>query len=233
MEQTHKTEALTVATPLHIMAGLLSRLLFVFFLPIGIFMLVKAAVQKIRGVEAAIESAPRMEIEPQLIGKTYFHQGHTWAMPTAAGTVTLGFDEFTQKIMGHIDEIELPKVGGFLRQGSVAWRLRHAGRVLQQRTPVEGTILEVNETMADNPSGSSQETNWLLKIQPARLKESVSNMLHGELAEKWMVTAKSQFVQKFPQSIVPVYQDGGELIDDVGDSLNDEEWESVKKEFFQ
>ena len=58
-------------------------------------------------------------------------------------------------------------------------------------------------------------------------------MLHGELADKWMETAKSQFVQKFPQSVVPVYQDGGELIDDVGDTLSNEEWEAVKVEFFQ
>ena len=69
-------------------------------------------------------------------------------------------------------------------------------------------------------------------MRPARLKDNLRNLLHGQLAEKWMEMTKSQFVQQHPLSAEPVYQDGGELVDGVGDMLSDEEWESVKREFF-
>ena len=235
MSQTKEATLSLVKAPLHILIGLFSRLFFVAFLPIGIFMIIKAVVQKIRGVEVASVRETQMMLDPDFIGKKYFHQGHTWAMATSAGTVTVGLDNFAQKVIGPIDTIETPKKGRLLKQGRIAWRLHRGDRVLPQISPVEGTVVEINTNLQDDPSlanKSPYEQGWVLKIRPSRLKENIKNLLHGPLAEKWTELTKSQLAARFPQSLGPVYQDGGELIDGVGNTLTDEEWEIVKREFF-
>jgi glycine cleavage system H lipoate-binding protein len=215
--------------------GLLSRLFFVAFLPIGIFMIIKAIVYKIRGVEAASAPETRIMMVPELIDQKFFHQGHTWAKASAGGIVTIGIDNFAQKVIGAIDAIELPKVGRLLKQGRIAWRLHRGNRILPQLAPIDGTVIEVNDNLQNNPSLANQspyEQGWVLKLRPTRLRENVRNLLQGQLAEKWTELAKSQLAARFPHSLGPVYQDGGELIDGVGNTLTDEEWEIVKREFF-
>lgn len=235
MAQTKEATVSLLKVPLNILIGFFSRLLFVAFIPIGIFMIIKVAVQKIRGVEIASESATRIALEHEMVGQKYFHQGHTWAMATAAGTVTIGLDDFSQKTIGAIDNIELPKVGRFLKQGRIAWKLHRGSRVLPQIAPIDGTVIEINDDLQKDPSLANQspyERGWVLKVKPSRLKANLRNLLHGQLAEKWKELAKSQLAARFPQSLGPVYQDGGELIDGVGNTLTDEEWEIVKREFF-
>jgi len=235
MGQTNQAVTTLLKFPLNITIGILSRLFFVAFLPIGIFMIIKAVVQKIRGVEIASALDTRTMMDPELVGQRYFHQGHTWATATAGGTVTLGIDNFAQKVIGAIDDIELPKVGRLLKQGRIAWKLHRGNRVLPQLAPIDGTVVEVNNDLQQNLSLANQspyERGWVLKVRPSRLKENLRNLLHGQLAEKWTELAKSQLAARFPQSLGPVYQDGGELIDGVGNTLTEEEWEIVKREFF-
>ena len=224
-----------VRIPLNIAIGLLSRLFFVAFLPIGIFMIFKALVLKIRGVEIISATETQTMMDPELVGQKYFHQGHTWAKATTRGTVTIGIDNFAQKVVGAIDAIELPKVGRPLKQGRIAWRLHRGNRVLPQLAPIDGTVVEVNRDLQKDTSLANQSPynrGWVLKVKPTRLKENLRNLLHGQLADKWSELVKSQLAARFPQSLGPVYQDGGELIDGVGNTLTDEEWEIVKREFF-
>ncbi|UCE19317.1 MAG: glycine cleavage system protein H [Gemmatimonadota bacterium] len=235
MAQTKEAVTSIVKTPWHILIGFLSRLFFVAFLPIGLFMIIKAVVFKIRGVEVAEKLKSYALVDPEMVGKKFFHQGHTWAMATETGTVTVGLDNFAQKVLGAIDNLELPKAGRLLKQGRIAWRLHRGNRVLPQISPIDGTIVEVNGDLQKDPTLANQspyEKGWVLKVKPARLKENIRNLLQGQLAEKWMELAKSQLAARFPQSLGPVYQDGGELIDGVGNTLTDEEWEIVKREFF-
>ncbi|MDZ7260706.1 MAG: glycine cleavage system protein H [candidate division KSB1 bacterium] len=235
MKRTKEIIVSTVKVPLYVLTGLFSRLLFVALLPIGIFLSLKAAVRKILGLAVAPEPELLPGLEPELLGLKYFHQGHTWAVATAAGTVTVGLDDFAQKIIGTIDSIELPRIGQTLRQGKIAWKLRHGQRILPQVAPIEGTVIEVNEDLQKSPSlanRSPYEKGWVLKVKPTRLKENLRNLIHGDIGEKWLDLAKSQFVLRFPRAVGPAYQDGGELIDNVGDTLTDEEWERVKREFF-
>jgi len=235
MKQTKETLIATGRVPLQFLAGLFYRLIWIAFLPIGLFMILKAAIQKIRGVEIAEESTVQPALDQDLIGLKFFHKGHTWAVAGTDGTMTVGLDDFAQKLIGAIDKIELPKIGQLLRQGKIAWKLKHGERILPQTAPIEGRVVEVNENLQNDPSlanRSPYEKGWLLKVQPTWLKENLRNLMRGQLGEKWLDMAKSEFVNRFPRTVGPAYQDGGELIDGVGDTLTDEEWEMVKREFF-
>lgn len=235
MKRTKEIIIASGKVPLQFLAGILYRLIWVAFLPIGLFMILKAAVQKIRGVDVSEESEVQLKMKKELIGLKFFHKGHTWAVARADGMMTIGLDDFTQKLIGAIDKIELPKIGQPLRQGKVAWKLRHGERILPQTAPIEGVVVAVNEDLQKDPSlanRSPYEKGWVLKMKPTWLKENLRNLMRGQLGEKWLDVAKSQFVFRFPRSVGPAYQDGGELVDGVGDTLTDEEWETVKHEFF-
>ena len=164
---------------------------------------------------------------PQILDthiERYYHPGHTWVeLNPEDRTVHIGLDSFTRKIIGTVDRIDLPKEGNIIQQGSPLWTLIRGSRQLTQVTPVTGKVIQVNSP------GLEQ---WLVKLIPLDLHKNLNNLLHGDLAEKWLDWSKSQFVMKFVPNQVPVYQDGGELVDDLCKNMTEEQWKKVQKEFF-
>ena len=47
----------------------------------------------------------------------YYHDGHTWARTEHGGRIRVGLDDFAQKLIGNIAEVELPAIGQEVRQG--------------------------------------------------------------------------------------------------------------------
>ena len=156
----------------------------------------------------------------------YYHPGHTWVeLNPEDRSVLVGLDTFTSKIIGPVDKIDLPREGQIIQQGNPIWTLIRGSRRLTQVAPMTGKVVKVNS------QGTSKES-WLVKLSPIELRQNLNNLLKGELADKWTLWSKSQFVLKFVPNPVPVYQDGGELTDDLCKDLTDEQWDKVQKEFF-
>ena len=149
--------------------------------------------------------------------------------------VSVGVDDFAQKLIGEVDAVQIPQVGKVLRQGEMAWELKRAERTLSQVSPISGTVVQVNQNLQDNPSlvnSPPSQEGWLLKVKTTALKEDLKNLFSSGAAKKWMESVKVQFASHFAQEIGPVYQDGGELVAGIGDKLNDAKWEEIVHEFF-
>lgn len=194
------------------------------------------AVGVIRGRKGAQQlQSSKAEEQRIALGATYFHPGHAWATITSDDTVTVGVDTFTQKFIGKVDDIEIPEVGKALQQGEIAWKLKHGELELPQVSPVSGTIVEVNKKLSNDPAlvnRSPYQKGWLLKIKASALREELKNLLPTSRAKEWMENVKSQLASYFAQEIGPVYQDGGELVDDIGSKLSAEEWKAIVHKFF-
>jgi len=67
---------------------------------------------------------------PQFPSDVYYHNGHAWMKLEGGNRIKVGLDDFTQQVMGNIDDIEVPPIGGKLNQGDVAWKVRHGQRKL-------------------------------------------------------------------------------------------------------
>ena len=94
--------------------------------------------------------------------------------------IKVGLDDFTQQVMGNIDEIEIPLPGGKLNQGEVAWKIRHGERTLSQLAPLGGTVVEVNEKLRRDPTlanRSPYEEGWILKIQTKVLSKEMPELM--------------------------------------------------------
>jgi glycine cleavage system H protein len=165
----------------------------------------------------------------------YYHPSHSWALVSSAGDVTVGVDDFTQKAIGGISKIELPVLGAQVKQGEVYATLERGNKVLQQVSPLSGTIVGLNSKLASSPgivNSSPLEKGWIVRIAPTQLSLELRNLLKGVIADRWQEAVNSQVIRWFSSSLHPVLQDGGHIVDNVSDLMNDEEWQRFVQEFF-
>lgn len=229
------------------MVVILVILTFLTFMAVEIYLTRRKEVLQAQGA-LAMEAAATEVIVPEreLVGAEalglpeglHYHAGHAWARADDGGVVTVGADELTGKVIGRLDRIRLPKVGETLRQGRRAWTLSRGKRAVDQISPVSGEVVEVNESARKSPQMVNQspyEEGWLVKVRLSNAAADLKNLFTGALVHKWMDFSKALIWYKLSPTYAEIqltYPDGGVLIEGIGDSLSDEEWETLKAELF-
>lgn len=166
----------------------------------------------------------------------YYHNGHAWAKVDEDNRVRIGLDDFTQQVMGDIEDIEIPSVGSQLKQGEVAWKLSQGKRKLSQLAPLGGTVVELNEKLIKDPSlanSSPYEKGWILKIQPKAFSEEMPELMDSFQFQVHFDRLKAKLRSSFShQSLGMVYGDGGEVIKGVGGILEERLWKILVTQLF-
>jgi glycine cleavage system H protein len=210
------------------MTVILALLTLVVFIVIG---LLKSSGRK----AATAEEMLPVEHPAPIVLERYYHPGHSWALVSSTGDVTVGVDDFTQKVVGELCKIQLPLLGSKVKQGEVYATLERGGRALPQIAPLSGTIVGVNNKLAASPgvvNSSPLERGWIVRLAPAQLTVELRNLLKGVIADRWQEAVSNQLVRWFSSPLHPVLQDGGQIVDNVSDLMNDEEWQRFVQEFF-
>ncbi|MEO0276090.1 MAG: hypothetical protein ABIM60_04860 [candidate division WOR-3 bacterium] len=165
----------------------------------------------------------------------YYSFSHIWVKPIEDFLI-LGLDDFASRFIGKIENLKiLGTKGKEINEGEVIWILKHANRILPQISPVGGEIIEINEKALSDPSILSEspyKEGWILKLRCSSFDKYLSNLLDGQIVDKWVNFIKSYFVHKFHKGPGLVYQSGGVFINGFGLELTEEEWEIAKIEFF-
>jgi glycine cleavage system H lipoate-binding protein len=165
----------------------------------------------------------------------YFHPGHTWAMISGSSSVTVGVDDFSSCMIGNLSKIELPAIGQMIHQGDPFTLLCHGSRNLVQVSPISGKVVEVNKKLTRNPgliNDSPLKRGWIIKVLPTSLETDLRNLLKGVVADGWRDAVRTQLIQLFSPRIGIVVQDGGQLVQGLGDHLSDDEWNRLVRRFF-
>jgi glycine cleavage system H protein len=167
----------------------------------------------IRGGESEeAKRAPDFVERFRVPGEFLFHQGHGWAKDGNDGVVSVGLDDFAQKLVGKVDFIDLPPVGSRLSQGEKGWVLRAGTQAIPMLSPLDGEVVAVNDEAARSPDIVHEDPygkGWLLKVHPARLAANRTNLLTGRLAQMWMEEALHGLRHTMGGNLGPLYQDGG------------------------
>lgn len=177
---------------------------------------------------------PHKEIAPVIV-RRYHHRGHAWVRESDDGDVVVGIDDFAQSLIGSVDEVRLPRLLRKVRQGGVAYYLRHGERVVPILSPVGGWVIAKNEMLASNPSlvnTSPYGDGWLVRVKPIKLQLQVNNLFSGKATQQWLDAARSRLHQVFAGTPALMYQDGGEIIRDLSDKCSNAEWDAIVNEFF-
>ncbi len=98
---------------------------------------------------------------------------------------TVGISNFAQAALGDIVFVDLPEVGDEFEKGDSFGSVESVKAASDVYAPVSGTVVEINETLSDEPGSVNTEAEgsaWFIKLQ---IKDSSElSSLMGEEAYK-------------------------------------------------
>lgn len=96
-------------------------------------------------------------------------KSHEWARMDGE-FVIIGLSTFAAGEVGEVIHVELPKVGSTVNRGTACAEIESVKSVNDYYSPVDGTVVAVNEALADSPELLNQDAmkgGWFAKIKPA------------------------------------------------------------------
>lgn len=164
-----------------------------------------------------------------------FHQGHTWFRREGREVVAVGLDDFAQRLLGRIEEVDLPHAGARVSQGEKGWTVTVDSRIIPMISPVDGEVVAVNaaalrspKVVNDDPYGSG----WLMKVKATKLSANARNLLSGNVARRMVEEALDGIRLQSGEDLGIVYQDGGVPVSGMARALYGEKWDGAVRELF-
>ena len=157
-----------------------------------------------------------------------YHPGHAWAMKESRQIVRVGMDDFAARVVGQIDQLELPVRGRWLRQGERGWTLGRGSHRFEMLSPIEGEVVEINSAVLSDPSLAHEDpygAGWLLAVQAPAVDGNMKNLLHGRLAQRWMEESVAALHTRISPGSEARLQDGGHAIGDILSLVPEFQWE--------
>jgi glycine cleavage system H protein len=164
-----------------------------------------------------------------------YHPGHSWAVRERRNLVRIGIDDFAAALAGHVERIELPKTGQWVRQGQRAWSLYRDGEKTEMVSPTEGEVVAVNPEIATNPEllrSDPYGKGWVALVQVLDEETTTRNLIPKGLVRNWMRDAVNRLYAMQPQLAGAAAADGGLPTEDLLAGLPDASWKKVTGEFF-
>lgn len=99
---------------------------------------------------------------------------HEWVRDNGDGTVTIGITDFAQGELGDIVFVELEPEGSEFEQDEVFGTVEAVKTVSELYSPVSGEIVEINETLEDDPELVNSDPygeGWMVKLKMADASE--------------------------------------------------------------
>lgn len=98
-----------------------------------------------------------------------YHAEHDWARIDADGSsATLGITWYAQDSLGEVVFFDLPAVGTSITKDAPYAEVESVKAVSDVIAPLSGEIVEVNESLADNPQAINEDpyvAGWLVKVR--------------------------------------------------------------------
>ncbi len=187
--------------------------------------------------EVEIPSAATLSEWFSLPEQVYYHAGHTWARPEAGDTVRVGMDDFAKKMVGTISAVRAPEVGAPLVQGKEALTLEIDSRKIDMLSPVDGEVLEVNQSVIDDPEKITADPYgdaWLMKVRVPETRSNLNNLFSGDLARRWMGQVTDDLRERAGMDALgTVYQDGGVPVQGMARGIDPQNWDDIVRTFFK
>ena len=164
-----------------------------------------------------------------------YHAGHAWAAKESRNVVRLGLDDFAVRLLGKIDQLDLPARGRWLRQGEKGWTLARGDHRFEMMSPMEGEVVDVNPEVLKDPSIIHKDPyglGWLVAVNSPAADSNLKNLLRGRLAQRWMEESVATLHTQLSPSTGVHLQDGGHAISDVLSVLPEDRWERLVRELF-
>ena len=166
----------------------------------------------------------------------YFHDGHTWARIESGGYIRVGMDDFSLKLLGKADALDLPLMGKELDKDKVGWGLKRKENLADVLSPVNGVIVEVNSKIRERAELANEgpyEDGWLFMVRTPDIKGTVKQLMTDTDSLDWMNGELNKLENMIEKVAGPLAADGGFLGEDIYGNLPDLGWANLTKTFLK
>lgn len=98
----------------------------------------------------------------------YYTRTHEWVAVGDDGIATVGISDYAQEQLGDVVFVELPQTGKLLEAGEGFGTIESVKSASDLFSPVAGSVLEVNDALADSPEAVNEDPfgrGWLIKVK--------------------------------------------------------------------
>jgi len=115
-----------------------------------------------------------------------FTKDHEWVRLEGDGTGTVGITDYAQEQLGELVYVELPEIDAEVEQGVEAGVIESVKAAGDLKSPVTGSVVEVNEALADEPGKINEDPlgeGWVFKVKLAEVSGADDLMDQAEYDE--------------------------------------------------
>lgn len=144
----------------------------------------------------------------------FVSRNHTWVNVEMNGTARVGIDDFARKIIGTIDQVELPKLNKEIKKGERLLTIKHHAQMIDMSSPISGKITLVNTEHIEHPEligPSPFELSWMCCIEPSNLSEELRSLKIGADSVNWYreeIDKYSEIVKATQNKAAPIKSNG-------------------------
>jgi len=112
----------------------------------------------------------------ELPGDLQYTKEHEWLRREEDGSVTIGITDHAQSSLGDLVYVELPEIGQEVEEGGEMAVVESVKAASDVYAPVAGSIVAVNEVLADDPEKINADPygdGWIVRMQPSGDGESM------------------------------------------------------------
>lgn len=117
------------------------------------------------------------------MSKIYFAPTHEYIV--VDGNIgTVGISDYAQRALGNVVYVDMPEVDDEFNAGDDFGAIESVKAASDLFAPVSGTVIEVNDALADNPRLVNEDAmaNWIIKLEISDLAE-LDNLMDAEAYE--------------------------------------------------
>lgn len=98
--------------------------------------------------------------------KTYYLPSHEY-VKIDGNIAYVGISEFAAKQLGNVVYVDMPEVDDEVTAGEDFGAIESVKAASDLFSPVSGTVVEINENLADNPRLINDDpmNNWIIKVE--------------------------------------------------------------------
>jgi glycine cleavage system H protein len=209
-----------------------------FISTIVVFLTIDYFVRRNKAIVAVAQPVIQKAIPMRTPAGIFFTKSHTWLSLFPSGKVQLGIDDFLARMFTKPQIVMLKSNADQVKKGEPILRLAEGKNEVIVRSPIDGVIDNVNETLASKPSLLSEalfSEGWAYTIQPSRTNDLRAFYL-GEDTRVWLREEIGRLRDFFSHVATPApafMQDGGLPAGGIMDNLNPDQCKKFENEFLR
>jgi glycine cleavage system H protein len=106
----------------------------------------------------------------ELPGDLRYTSEHEWLRKEDDGSVTIGITDHAQAALGDLVYVELPELDQDVESGDEMAVVESVKAASDVYAPIAGTVIEINEILADDPEKINEDPygdGWIVRIRPS------------------------------------------------------------------